>query len=76
MGPVPWFFAGAWFVWFTAFLWGLTVDPTKAAKWALVLGPRSSSLLASEEACSGGPSPRDAPVARSVGKLRRAMCKP
>jgi hypothetical protein len=38
-GPVPWFFGGAWFVWFTALLWGLTVDPTKATKWALLLGP-------------------------------------
>jgi hypothetical protein len=38
-GVAPWFIGGSWFIWFTAFVWGLTLNPTKATKWALLLGP-------------------------------------
>ena len=38
-GLAPWFMGGSWFIWFTAFVWGLTINPTKATKWALLLGP-------------------------------------
>jgi hypothetical protein len=38
-GVAPWFIGGCVFIWFTAFVWGLTINPTKATKWALLLGP-------------------------------------
>ena len=38
-GVAPWFIGGCVFLWFTAFVWGLTINPTKATKWALLLGP-------------------------------------
>ena len=38
-GGAPWFIGGSMFVWFTAFVWGLTINPTKATKCALLLGP-------------------------------------
>lgn len=37
-GAAPWFIGGSLFVWMTAFIWGLTMNPTKATKWALLLG--------------------------------------
>lgn len=37
-GAAPWFIGGSLFIWMTAFVWGLTINPTKAAKWALLLG--------------------------------------
>lgn len=33
-----WFIGGSVFIWFTAFVWALTINPTKAARWALLLG--------------------------------------
>jgi hypothetical protein len=38
VGAAPWFIGGSLFVWMTAFIWSLTVDPTKAAKWGLLVG--------------------------------------
>jgi hypothetical protein len=38
-GVAPWFIGGSMFIWFTALVWGLTINPTKATKWALLLGP-------------------------------------
>lgn len=38
-GVAPWFMGGSVFILLTAFVWGLTINPTKAAKWALLLGP-------------------------------------
>jgi hypothetical protein len=38
-GVAPWLIGGCVFIWFTAFVWGLTINPTKATKWALLLGP-------------------------------------
>jgi hypothetical protein len=34
-----WFIGGSVFIVFTAFVWGLTINPTKATKWTLLLGP-------------------------------------
>ena len=34
-----WFIGGSVFIVFTAFVWGLTISPTKATKWTLLLGP-------------------------------------
>lgn len=34
----PWFIGGSLFIGITAFVWGLTINPTKATKWALLLG--------------------------------------
>jgi hypothetical protein len=38
-GVAPWVIGGCVFIWFTAFVWGLTINPTKATKWTLLLGP-------------------------------------
>jgi hypothetical protein len=38
-GGTPWFIGGSVFIVFTAFVWGLTINPTKATKWTLLLGP-------------------------------------
>jgi hypothetical protein len=38
-GVAPWLIGSSMFIWFTAFVWGLTINPTKATKWALLLGP-------------------------------------
>ena len=38
-GGAPWFIGGSVFIVFTAFVWGLTINPTKATKWTLLLGP-------------------------------------
>ena len=38
-GVTPWFMGGSVFILFTAFVWGLTINPTKATKWALLVGP-------------------------------------
>ena len=37
-GGAPWFIGGSLFIGITAFVWGLTINPTKATKWALLLG--------------------------------------
>jgi len=38
-GVAPWISGGCVFIWFTAFVWGLTINLTRATKWTLLLGP-------------------------------------
>jgi hypothetical protein len=38
-GGAQWFIGGSVFIVFTTFVWGLTINPTKATKWTLLLGP-------------------------------------